>query len=467
MAKIFLSHSTEDKPWLIGLVHKLKWLGHKVFIDEPRGVGLPLDQGIPIGQSWYEVLERELKAVDKVLAVWSPAASKKLAEGRGEAFAREIFWAARNRKLLFAYIEQNPDPTEISDAEFYASMTPIDTSSLNAMLARDETYRDDRVVAKALEAQHFRIEGLRIGQQQMIGRCDGVGRLQREVLAPEELQPQRAKPEKQVIEIPQQYLDMARAAIDRSWQLDVVEGLIRQAKDDSPGFATFHVSSNCVPKSVLDRLEEAQPSLIPWKTGTDAQSRRTRLDNLLHNVLGDPVREANDGAVGNPMVIYTTIAVGKDGVKNWEHAKELAGEWNAAALAAGVPPNLPVLFVTILEDKSALGDNPDQYNFTNRPWVPFGLVPSPEVISWAESDQLQRLVDDNGLSSFRDRTGRKWTTQRWIYKELETVFDGREPGPTMRDAQDEAEHLIDQVVRMAAGEDEPGSAEERAFGGVR
>jgi hypothetical protein len=214
MAKIFLSHSTEDKPWLIGLVHKLKWLGHAVFIDEPRGVDLPLEQGIPIGQSWYEVLERELKAVDYVLAVWSPAAAAKMATGGGEAFSREIFWAARNRKLLFACIEQNESPTEESDAAFYASMQPIDTAALSAMLAKDEIYGNDRVVAKELGAQHFRIEGLRLGKQQMVGRCDGVGRLQREVLAPDESQ--KAKPEKRHIELPRQYLDMARDAIDRS-----------------------------------------------------------------------------------------------------------------------------------------------------------------------------------------------------------------------------------------------------------
>jgi hypothetical protein len=453
MAKIFLSHSTEDKPWLIGLVHKLKWLGHAVFIDEPRGVDLPLEQGIPIGQSWYEVLERELKAVDYVLAVWSPAAAAKMAAGGGEAFSREIFWAARNRKLLFACIEQNESPTEESDAAFYASMQPIDSSALSAMLAKDEIYGNDRVVAKELGAQHFRIEGLRLGKQQMVGRCDGVGRLQREVLAPDESQ--KAKPEKRHIELPRQYLDMARDAIDRSWQLDEVQKLVDGTRDESPGFATFHVSRNCVPKTVLDRLEDARADGIPWKTGSGAEDRRKRLDDLLKKLLADPIREAGDGATGSPIVVYTTIAVGKDGVRNWDHAKELAGEWNAAAMAVGVPPNLPVLFVTILEDKSALDANPEQHRFTNRSWIPFGLVPSPEVISWAECDQLQRLVDENGISSFRDKGGRKWTTQRWIYKELEAVFDGREPGPTMRDAQDEAEHLIDQVVQMAAGDDDP------------
>lgn len=441
MAKIFLSHSTEDKPWLVGLVHKLKWLGHKVFIDEPRGVGLPLEQGIPIGERWYEVLERELRAVDKVLVVWSPAAAAKMKAGAGQAFSREIFWAAKNRKLVFAYIEQNASPTEASDAAFYASMVPIDTSSLSAMLSRDEVYGRDRVVAEELGAQHFRIEGLRLGEPQMVGKCDGIGRLQREVLAPE----------RPAIEIPADFLNVARDAIDRSWQLGVVEDLIQQAQEVSPGFATFHVSSNCLPKTVLDRLENAQPKQIPWQTGADAQSRRKKLDERLNNVLSDPIREAKDGAAGSPLVVHTTIAVGKDGVRNWDHAKTMCREWDDAVSAIAIPPNLPVLFVAILEDKSALGQDADQFNFSNRPWVPFGRVPTPEMIGWAECDELRRLVESHGFASFRDRSGRRWTTQDWIHQRLETLFGASEVDPTMREAQREAEALIDQAAQMAMG----------------
>lgn len=443
MARIFLSHSAEDKPWVMCIVHELIRLGHEVFVDEPRGVGLPTAKGIPVGERWYEVLEQELNAVDKVLAIWTPAAAAKMTAGRGEAFSREIFWSAKNRKLVFAEIEQNEAATDESDKAFYDSHAWLDKAPLFAMLDRDEAYGGDRAVREELERQWVKIEGVRKGEVRMGRHREGLGRLQREVLAPE-------KPQREPVAVSREDLAIALGAIDRSEQVGLFGSLIGQTEEISPEFASAHASRNCHPETVWHRLD-ATTKDVNWPVDFSPEGRRKSFIRAVMNALSEPIQQARDGVTPTPHVLCTRIAAGKAGVRDWEHVKAMHQEWSEALGEIEAPPNLPVLFVVVLEDQSAVSPDAEARQFTNTPWVRFGRLPAAELIDWAGCDELARLVEHYGFASLVDEQGRSWDTQDWIRDRLERLYGECDDGPTMHDAQIEAKALIKQAQLLASG----------------
>jgi TIR domain/YARHG domain len=67
MNDIFISYAREDKPWARRLAEAL----------EGRGWSVWWDAEIPPGETWDEVIERELTAAKAVVVLWSQAAVKK------------------------------------------------------------------------------------------------------------------------------------------------------------------------------------------------------------------------------------------------------------------------------------------------------------------------------------------------------------------------------------------------------
>ena len=67
MNDIFISYAREDKPWAKRLADAL----------EARGWSVWWDAEIPPGETWDEVIERELTAAKAVVVLWSQAAVKK------------------------------------------------------------------------------------------------------------------------------------------------------------------------------------------------------------------------------------------------------------------------------------------------------------------------------------------------------------------------------------------------------
>ncbi len=376
-----------------------------------------------------------------MLAVWSPAAAAKMAAGRGGAFAKEIFWAAKSRKLVFAVIEQNDEPTDESDAAFYASMSLVDTSSLMAMLDNDEEYCSDPVVREELQGQYFRIEGIRRGRDRMGPYREGLLRLQREVLAPP----------KPAIALARKDVDSARDAIDRREQLDVLDALVEDSRSETPCLVSLHASDKCHPVSIWKRLDVTERATI-WRAALpDPVRRREHFVKQVNGVLAEAMQQIRDGVSVSPYVIHTEIAAKKAGVKDWEHVKSAFEEWQAALGDISVPAGFPVLFAAVLMDESALEADDSDRRFGNRPWIRLGRVPAGEVVDWSDSNELGALIERYGFVDMRDEDGQPWATREWIRQRFETLFEGREIDPTMTEARREAEVLLDKAVRFASG----------------
>ena len=256
MASIFISHITEDKPWLWGLCAKLKKLGHTVFIDKPEKVGLDSDRGIKIGRKWYHELHDKLHEVDYVLAIWSPNSIKKLKRKRGKIYAREIGWAALQEKLIFGIIDANKDATSITDEAFWRSTVGPDFSELLGLIRSDKIYGSnfDEISDCVVNGQYINIEGLRANNPIMASE-EGILKLHRERLMP---QTERLR------EFNYEDLVQAMSLIDRDRPIQRLEGILERPVSTEYAATTLQASQECQPEFVLQRLD-AKVDEVPWR----------------------------------------------------------------------------------------------------------------------------------------------------------------------------------------------------------
>ena len=413
MARIFISHVVEDKPWLFGLVHWLRQLGHDLFIDQPLKVGLDVESGIKISEPWYDRLDVELKRVDFVLSIWSETARKKLARGGGKMFAKEVSYGALNDKLLIGVIDQPSFPSLKKDEAFLLSDATPDFDPLLKKIRLDQKYgaEGDSIADYIANRQFFAIEGLR-RKKKKAASDDGLKRLQREALSP------KVKPA--VIEaLDPALLKPALARIDRRDQVQRLRGLLTTAQMGQHTAAAIHASLDCEPDYVLKRLSGSDHH-VDWRHGVSADPDQRRRDYLLQvdAVLAEPRRQAAEGASPGSLILYAKRHfMGSDPAQRAQ-ATEILKEWSGAVRLVPPTPGLSVLFCMLFEDADFL-DHPTPLSLTNDDtYLALGRINSADMILWCRDTALDRCLASLRLSQIMGADGFPVLARDWIEDHL-------------------------------------------------
>lgn len=430
MASIFISHSSGDKPWLWGIVHKLRLLGHRIFIDDPNKVRLSAECGIEIGELWYERLSSELEAVDVVLAIWTRAAAERFRQGRAQVFAREIFWAAAEGKLALAVIDQNRLPSRNRDQAFLDETAPLDLSPLFAMLAKDPIYgpQRERIERFLTERQHFRIEGTRFKNQRLEGDV-GLMRLHREKLSP---QPQASTQRNLDFDS----LDAALASIDRKPQVEQMKGAIDRSASGVAEAVGLVAGSECEPHYVLRRIDAIERE-VDWRrfySGNPAE-RQADFRQRVDAVLADIHAIAGAGAQAKPVVIHTLLTLGSSELRKKTDIEQVLSEWRVAIDGISLSPRVPVLFCATVKDDTALDEPEPDVIAARIAAIPLGRVPASDIRSWCEAGLLMSFLKKSGMSLIRDERGFEVPANVWIRERVSNELKRLgEQAPTMRQA---------------------------------